>query len=113
MTRYLGEFPLEEDNPFKDHTLVDWAMTYIEAYGQIDGDHHKSWVLDQVARILKGEMVPTVTLAKWSDGTREYRFTLHEQTPSEKYLSWVKTRLGEYDEENEEHEYFYEEGIAP
>lgn len=24
-------------------------------YGQIDGDHHKTWVIDQVMRILHGD----------------------------------------------------------
>lgn len=31
------------------------AMKIIEQYGWIDGDHHKKWVLDQVARILLGD----------------------------------------------------------
>lgn len=26
----------------------------IVQFGQIDGDHHKSWVIDQVMRIMKG-----------------------------------------------------------
>ena len=28
------------------------AISLIEQYGQIDGSHHKAWVLDQVVRIL-------------------------------------------------------------
>ena len=34
---------------------IQQAMELIERYGQIDGDHHKAWVLDQVARVLKGD----------------------------------------------------------
>ena len=30
------------------------AMDIIERYGQIDGDHHKAWVIDQIARCLLG-----------------------------------------------------------
>lgn len=31
------------------------VMNMIEQYGQIDGGHHKAWVLDQIARIIKGD----------------------------------------------------------
>jgi hypothetical protein len=31
---------------------IDAAMVYISEYGYIDGEHHKQWVLDQVARCL-------------------------------------------------------------
>jgi len=109
--KYLGETPVAiEDSPFKDFTPADWAMRYIENYGQIDGGHHKQWTLDQVARILKGTPV-VVVLAKWEDGTEEYRYTTGD--PSEKYLAWAKEMLGDYDEEGEEYEYSYDEGIAP
>lgn len=30
------------------------AMEIIERFGGIDGAHHKTWVIDQVARKLKG-----------------------------------------------------------
>lgn len=36
---------------FKDDALED-AVGLIFQYGQIDGDHHKAWLLDQVARTL-------------------------------------------------------------
>ncbi len=29
-------------------------MSLIAKYGQIPGDHHKAWVLDQIARIIMG-----------------------------------------------------------
>lgn len=31
------------------------ALALIEAYGGIEGEHHKTWVIDQVARVLIGD----------------------------------------------------------
>lgn len=31
------------------------ALRYAWSYGQIDGDHHKMWVIDQMVRALLGE----------------------------------------------------------
>ena len=108
---YLGEtlIDIKNDEKFKDLTPQDWAMKYIEYYGGIDGSHHKTWVLDQVARILKGTPI-ILSLAKWSDGHQEYRFETGE--PSSEYLQWVQMMLGEKDEDGE-YEYDYDEGIAP
>ncbi len=112
MKGYLGETLLEshEDTPYEGFTAQDWAMEYIGRYGQIDGGHHKQWVLDQVARILKGTPV-ILKLARWDNGHREYRITTGE--PSKEYLAWVEEMKGEYDEENECYEYDYETGGAP
>lgn len=111
MDGYLGTVDVDiQDTPFKDFTPTDWAMYFIGSYGQIDGDHHKTWVLDQVARILKGTPV-IVRQASWSNGEKEFREKLGE--PSSEYLSWVQEMLGDYDEENEEDEYGYDYGIAP
>ena len=109
---YLGEEKVSslEGTPFEGFTPSDWALTYIMSYGGIDGDHHKTWVLDQIARILKGTSVE-VTLAKWDNHEPEYRFTTGK--PSKEYLAWVKEVKGEYDKENDEYEYGYDEGIAP
>ena len=58
MKGYLGEFSVELENTiFKSFTPADWALYFIAMYGQIDGAHHKQWVLDQVARILNGTTV--------------------------------------------------------
>lgn len=97
---YLGEFPTFAR---ADWTPQQWALQYIEQYGQIDGEHHKAWVLDQVARILHGTIV-LVTEAYWSDGTREIRFRTGK--PSSAYLEWVKAMKAN-------DEYTYYEGIAP
>jgi hypothetical protein len=108
---YLGETIMAQaDTPYAAYTASDWAMHFVERYGQTDGGHHKAWVLDQVARILKGTPVQ-IRLAKWSDGEQDYRICTVEP-PSEVYLAWVELMLGE------EHptfgrEYSYDEGCAP
>jgi hypothetical protein len=111
MAKYLGETPVDvKTHPeFKNYTPADWAMYFIERFGQIDGGHHKQWVLDQVARILKGTPVE-VRLAKWADGHEEYRVSTAE-TPSKEYLKWVEEMKGELD--GDEYEYDYDEGTAP
>ena len=111
MEGYLGETVVEslKDTPFEDFGPADWALRYIEMYGGIDGAHHKTWVLDQVVRILLGTPVE-VKLAKWSNGQQEYRFVTGE--PSEEYLDWVEEMKG-IDPETGEAEYDYDEGIAP
>lgn len=41
---------LEEDGP-----RIGRALALIVAHGGTDGEHHKTWVIDQVARILAGD----------------------------------------------------------
>ena len=113
MNGYLGEFPVNvSTHPvFSKYTPSDWAMCFIESYGQIDGSHHKQWVLDQVARCLKG--VPIVVVeAKWDTGQSEYRISTSKEGSTE-YSEWVKCMRGEYNEKMESYEYDYDEGIAP
>lgn len=106
MKNYLGEETVIE-HPFKHNTPADWALKFIWMYGQIDGAHHKQWVLDQVTRILNDAPV-IVTLAKWEGGHEEYRFHVES---SEKYEVWVKNYRGDFTDG--EYEYDYDEGIAP
>lgn len=109
MEVYLGESDVNmSESKFKDFTPIDWSIYFIEKYGQIDGSHHTTWVLDQVIRILKGTKI-IVKLAKWSNGQQEYRVWLDE--PSEEYKSWQKEMLGKFIDG--EYEYTYDEGIAP
>jgi hypothetical protein len=100
MHGFIGE--VEVTDRFADRTPAEWAMIFIERYGQIDGEHHKAWVLDQVVRILKGTKV-IVKEAYWKDGQKETRF--RTAAPSVRYLNWVTEMKdgGEYD---------YNEGIA-
>ena len=112
MENYLGETPIDisTHKEYKDYTPADWALHFIFVYGQIDGDHHKAWVLDQVARILKGTPI-VARQARWKCGTVEDRISTGE--PSQYYLDWVKEYQGDWDDEYEEFEYSYNEGIAP
>ena len=111
MAKYLGENLVNvKDTEFKDFTSIDWAMYFIERFGQFDGGHHKQWVLDQVSRILKGTQL-IIKEAKWDNGNSEYRIQTDE--PSEEYKKWVQDMLGDYNEEEQEFEYSYDEGIAP
>ena len=109
MSKYLGSEIVEKQNtPYANYSKEDFALYFIFAYGQIDGDHHKSWVLDQVARILNDTPI-VIKLAKWEDGTEEYRLSTDE--PSQKYLDFVTTYQGTM--EDGVPEYSYYEGIAP
>lgn len=114
MAKYLGQTPVDiSTHPeFSTYTPADWSMYFIESYGQIDGSHHKTWVLDQVARIYHGTNV-IVEEASWDNGEKEYRIWLDE--PSQAYLDWVAKMKGPYinTPDYEGYEYDYDEGIAP
>ena len=112
---YLGTFPVApEDSPYSDDP-AQWAKAFITAYGQIDGAHHKDWVLDQVSRILHGTPV-VVEVRRWGpsdeypEGLEEFQFSTGK--PSAEYLAWVEEMRGGTDEDGER-EYDYDEGIAP
>ena len=110
MNGYLGTVVVDvADTPYANYDKNDWALEYVEMYGQIDGDHHKTWVLDQVARILNGTPV-IVSQASWDNGQTEYRIDLAD--PSPEYLAWVEKMLGDEDEDGER-EYEYSTGCAP
>jgi|ETNvirnome_2_130_1030620.scaffolds.fasta_scaffold01032_2 hypothetical protein len=111
MAKYLGETVLEDltGTPYENYGPKEWAMYWI-SWGQIDGAHHKLWVLDQVARVLKGTPI-IVKLAKWEGGEENYR--IYPDDPSQEYLDWVKEMKGDFDEENGHYEYDYDIGIAP
>lgn len=109
MKGYLGEFDVDmSQTRFANYSPADWAMEFISAYGQIDGGHHKQWVLDQVARILHGTSVKVME-RRWDNGQTELCFWTDDA--SAEYLAWVKEMLGE--EIDGEYEYGYDEGIAP
>ena len=113
MEGYLGETVLTSlaDTPFEKYRPEDWALYFIGSYGQIDGDHHKLWVMDQVARILLGTPM-IVKLARWQNGTTEYRCSTGE--PTEQYRGWVEAMKGKVvDPETGETEYYYDPGTPP
>lgn len=108
MEGYLGETIVkQEDTKFKNFDKGDWAMYFLERYGSIDGAHHKDWVLDQMALIMKGTPV-VIREAKWNNGHSEYRVNTGE--PSQEYLDWVAELC---DGEDGPNTYGYDKGIAP
>ena len=109
MEGYLGETPydLSTHPVYKAFGAKDWALKYIGDYGGIDGDHHKAWVLDQVARLLHGAKM-TATEARWSNGHSELRFEVGD--PTAEYHTWVaEVKSGEDGPET----YDYDVGIPP
>jgi hypothetical protein len=51
------------------------AMDLIERYGGIDGEHHKTWVIDQVARCLVADYPKWVKAMKaGEDGPDTYEW---------------------------------------
>lgn len=112
--QYIGEFEVDINyTPFKDYTPSDWAVYFAECYGQIDGGHHKTWVIDHMVRCIKGTPVK-LTQARWikDDGNihTEYRVNLAE--PSDEYVNFIKEYEGEVDEDGYK-EYEWDVGIAP
>lgn len=39
----------------RDSERIEAAVNVLIRYGQIPGDHHKAWVIDQVLRLLLGD----------------------------------------------------------
>lgn len=109
MGDYQGSFPVKTVDTTDKAKAIEYAMEYISLYGQIGGDHHKAWVLDQVARILQGTPIE-VSKRVWTNqnGSTHTELDWNTGTPSKKYLEWVNGMRfcnGE--------EYDYDEGIAP
>jgi hypothetical protein len=87
-----------EDSPFKGYNKLKYIMYYVEYYGFFDGDHHKKWVLDRIARIAYGS-TPVISKHTFEDGRVVYDVSF--DNPSKQYLEWVegiKEEDGEYDE---------------
>ena len=109
MSKFIGEIIVKQSDvlEFKHYTKADWVMYFISSYGQEDGSHHKGWVLDQVARILKGSEIE-IRKASWDNGESEYHVNIVR--PSEEYKQWV-VQMGEGI--NGPETYSYDEGVAP
>ncbi len=114
MEGYLGTIiASQEETEFKDFDRSDWALYFLEKFGGYDGAHHKDWVLDQIARVIKGTPV-VIKIAKWSpndkhpEGHQEFRISTGEA--SEEYVKWVADMKSGEDGPDS---YDYEEGVAP
>lgn len=108
MEGYLGETILNiSKTEYATYEQQDWAMLWIEMYSGTDGRHHKNWLIDQIARIIKGTKI-IVKVAKWKNGHKEERFSLAE--PPKQYWNWVEEMK---DGEDGPNTYDYDFGIAP
>ena len=107
MNGYLGEVEVKiHESEFYDYDRIDWVEYWIASYGQIDGSHHKAWLIDQLMRITKGTEI-IVKKAIWDDNGvkfEEYRINLGE--PSEEYEDFIQ----EYENNGE---YSWDIGVAP
>lgn len=91
---FEGEYRIDVDKTeYAMWQTGRWALFWIEKYGSIDGEHHKTWVIDQVARILMGTAI-VITEARWTDHASEYRFRL--ASPSKIYSDWAQ-EVGDVD----------------
>lgn len=109
MPKYLGETPITiEDSPLAGMSANQLALEYIFLHGQTSGAHHKAWVIDQVTRILNGALPVDLRVAKWDDGTEEFRY---EIGTSKAYEEWVQNYISV--DEDGEPIYTYDKGIAP
>lgn len=109
MEGYLGETIVEQkDTPYKDFSEKEWVLEFISKYGGISGDEHKSWLIDQIVRILHGNKI-IISIARWENGYEEYRIAL-EENPPVKYNKWVESIKS--DEEGTE-TYEYNVGLPP
>lgn len=55
----------------KDLSLEEraaWALDLAVRYGQVDGDHHKAWVIDQVVRLLAAHDYESIIDMDWDIG---------------------------------------------
>lgn len=85
---------------------INKALSIAMKYGGTDGDHHKSWVIDQMVRTLTG--CPTVQ-EKETDANGKI-FTYPALGESEDYLDFVRrARAGKDGPET----YDWKIGIAP
>ena len=94
MDGYLGEDTLDiSKTEYCMYTKEDWALFWIEKNALYDGEHHKQWLIDQLAQIYNGTKV-IIKIAKWDNGHTDLRFSLDKS--SEEYNKWVE-QFNEWD----------------
>lgn len=92
---------------------IDKALDFALKYGHIDGNHHKSWLIDQMVRALTG--CPMIT--KRSTFVKGKPFLVQDQGESGEYMDFVAKHVDfvtKYDDKEEEsYAYEWDCGIAP
>lgn len=73
---------------------IENALAFLSIWGQVEGDHHKAWVIDQVVRALCG--------CEWNFNDSFFQ--------NEEYKDWVS---GYCYDDNHVMEYEWDTGIAP
>lgn len=85
---------------------IEKALQLIDCYGDIDGGHHKQWVLDQVVRALTDCPVRVITGTDYNG----INFCYDGPGKSAEYEQWIKSHA---DGEDGPNTYDWDEGIAP
>jgi hypothetical protein len=68
------------------------ALDFALRYGGIDGEHHKTWVIDQMVRALTG--CPMIDFTGTDCRNQPYKYSA--QGTSDEYIAWVNNaRSGE------------------
>lgn len=88
------------------HEAIEAAIAIAVKYGGIDGDHHKTWVIDQMVRALTG--CPVVS--KTATDVCGYEYTFEVLGESAKYIAFVREACAGEDGPNT---YDWDVGIAP
>lgn len=85
---------------------IQAALDVAHRSGSIDGDHHKTWVIDQMIRHLTN--CPTET--RPATDTHGNQYTYAALGESDEYTAWVAAHN---DGEDGPNTYEWDEGIAP
>lgn len=85
---------------------IKLALEFGVKYGGIDGDHHKTWVIDQMIRALTG--CPMEEHTAFDCNNKPY--TYEDQGVSDEY---AELRREACDGEDGPNTYNWDEGIAP
>lgn len=85
---------VKDDKDMLVNKRIDNALGFLSIWGQVEGDHHKAWVIDQVVRALCG-----------CEGDFNDSFFQNEE-----YKDWV---YGYCYDDNHVMEYEWDIGIAP
>lgn len=91
----------KKDADFKDLQQRIKNALYFAEMGQYDGSHHKTWVIDQMVRVLLGTEVLNTQTGR-----------IYTAPPNKDYEEWVE-EMKEFDESSGEYLYDWDEGIAP
>ena len=99
----------EQLENWSDDPRIQAALEIAYNYSQYDGDYHKAWCIDQMVRALTN--CPLIeTEAKDYKGNP---YTCQKYTESPEYTNFISKYKGDYNDEYQEWEYEWSEGIPP